>query len=403
MLMLLDLLQVEALVKESKDADELNRGLAELVAKGWKEIASSFSQNSQNGRTGSPSMQPNCFQNLSTCSILRTTSEHVLELRLENKDINNMCQNSTGTEIEKKKELAISAEAGKMSKRRKVEVAQSMNCETFSEKEAEKMLLSMVGTDDTDNVFKIISSLSRSFEFSRSLNQASPCYIPRDSLLDLASLEESFIQMKMIYPCPYSDASNRVVELRCEASSMEEEEQQRELARLKDQLGKDGDLEKYLRGKEKLDELLQKNEVDLGDGKAEVENEEVQREDARLKEQLRRDVDLEKYQRGQRKFLELKQQEKDEIKGSSPCNGGVKVEPDECENQGGLMEVEEVQKELAIAKDKLSRGDKDVQEYRRERKIILRRALDRLKKQLETDRNMKRYLAGKALIDKIDY
>ena len=158
-----------------------------------------------------------------------------------------------------------------------------------------------------------------------------------------------------------------------------------------------------MRGKEKLDELLQKNEVDLGDGKAEVENEEVQREDARLKEQLRRDVDLEKYQRGQRKFLELKQQEKDEIKGSSPCNGGVKVEPDECENQGGLMEVEEVQKELAIAKDKLSRGDKDVQEYRRERKIILRRALDRLKKQLETDRNMKRYLAGKALIDKIDY
>merc|ERR1719510_663082 len=314
-----------------------------------------------------------------------------------------MCQNSTGTEIEKKKELAISAEAGKTSKRRKVEVAQSMNCETFSEKEAEKMLLSMVGTDDTDNAFKIISSLSRSFEFSRSLNQASPCYIPRDSLLDFASLEESFIQMKMIYPCPYSDASNRVVELRCEASSMQEEEQQRELARLKDQLGKDGDLEKYLRGKEKLDELLQKNEVDLGDGKAEVENEEVQREDARLKEQLTRDGDLEKYQRGKRKFLELKQQEKDEIKGSSPCNGGVKVEPDGKENQGGLMEVEEVQEELAIAKDKLSRGDKDVQEYRRERKMILRRALDRLKKQLETDRNMKRYLAGKALIDQIDY
>ena len=137
---------------------------------------------------------------------------------------------------------------------------------------------------------------------------------------------------------------------------------------------------------------------------SEVEEEENQREEARLKEQLARDGDFEKYQRERRKFLELKQKRKDEIEDSGPLKNGAKVvlEQRELENQGGLTEVERVQKELALAKDKLSK-DKDVKEYKREKKMIFRGALDRLGKQLSKDGNMKSYLAEKQLIDRINH
>ena len=61
-----DLTQVEAIVKESKEADELNKRLAELVAKDCREMSSaSFLGDvpetvSQNGSTF---LQPNCFHN----------------------------------------------------------------------------------------------------------------------------------------------------------------------------------------------------------------------------------------------------------------------------------------------------------------------------------------------------
>ena len=64
--------------------------------------------------------------------------------------------------------------------------------------------------------------------------------------------------------------------------------------------------------------------------------------------------------------------------------------------------MEKVQKELACAKDKLSK-EKDVEEYKREKKIIFRGALDRLRKQLLKDGNMKNYLAQKKMIDGISH
>ena len=423
-----DLIQVEAIVKESKETDVLNKRLAELVAKDWKEITlasleeigASLSEDEVDTtrQNGSTFLQPNCFHNLSHCSLCVTpakdvwkTKEVELEERLEDKDINMSNNSKEHKEIERKRRLTSSSKADMVRKRRKNEAKPE---ETSSQSEAEKMLLSIVGTDDPDNVLKIMSSLSQSFDFRSSSANGSRCNIPKDSLLELASLEESFVEMKKMYPSPYSSArSSGVVELRCETTSLEEEQQQEGEARLKEQLAKDGDLEKYIRGKEKLiDQLKKKKEeadcMDLRHREAgagsEVEEEENQREEARLKEQLAKDGDFEKYQRERRKFLELKQKRKDEIEDSGPLKNGAKVvlEQRELENQGGLTEVERVQKELALAKDKLSK-DKDVKEYKREKKMIFRRALDRLGKQLSKDGNMKSYLAEKELIDRINY
>ena len=129
--------------------------------------------------------------------------------------------------------------------------------------------------------------------------------------------------------------------------------------------------------------------------------EEDQREEARLKEQLARDCDLERYQREKRKFLELKQERKGGSEVCSPLKNGAEVAL-KVENESELTEVEKVQKELASAKAKLSK-DKDMQEYKRDKKLIFRGALDRLRKQLLKDGNMKRYLAQKELIDGINY
>ena len=422
-------------MKESKQKDVLNKRLAELVVKDWKEItlasleeigASLLGDEVDTTRQhGSTFLQPNCFHNLSHCSPCVTAAKDVwkskeveLEERLEDKDINMSKNSKEHKEIERKRRLTSSSKADMVRKRRKTEALQRLLCEakpeeTSSQSEAEKMLLSIVGTDDPDNVLKIMSSLSQSFDFRSSSTNGSRCNIPKDSLLELASLEESFVEMKRMYPSPYSGArSSGVVELRCETASAEEEQQQEGEARLKEQLAKDGDLEKYIRGKEKLIDQLKKKKkgeadcTDLREAAAgsEVEEEENQREEARLKEQLAKDGDFEKYQRERRKFLELKQKRKDEIEDSSPLKNGAKVvlEQIELENQGGLTEVERVQKELALAKDKLSR-DKDVKEYNREKKMIFRRALDRLGKQLSKDGNMKSYLAEKELIDRINY
>ena len=140
------------------------------------------------------------------------------------------------------------------------------------------------------------------------------------------------------------------------------------------------------------------------DGGSEGELEADQREEARLKAQLARYGDMERYQREKRKYLELRQKRTDDIEISSPFkNLGVKVlEGKEVENHSGLTEVEKVQKEVACAKERLSK-EKDVQEYKRERKVIFRRALERLRKQLLKDGNMKSYLAEKELIDGINF
>ena len=417
-------------MKESKDAAEMNKRLAELVAKDWNEIslarllgdvADTIPQH------GSTSFQPNCFQNLSHCSTAAaagqdvwSTKEVELEERLENKDINRSQYSKERKEIERKRSSAEEHEQVK--KRRKEDVVENLNGveakpgEMFSQGEAEKKLLSIVGAGDSDNVLKLMSSLSQSFDFASCSTNESRCDIPKDSLLELASLEESFVGMTRMYPSPYSGSSScgggggggggGVVELRFETASVEEEEQQRGEARLKEQLAKDGDLEKYIRGKEKLlDELKQKAREpgDLMDGGSEGELEADQREEAQLKAQLARDGDFERYQREKRKYRELRQKRTDDIEISSPFkNLGVKVlEGKEVENYSGLTEVEKVQKEVACAKEKLSK-EKDVQEYKRERKVIFRRALERLRKQLLKDGNMKSYLAEKELIDGIN-
>ena len=432
------LAQVEAIVKESKQADELNKRLAELVAKDWTEITlASLEQtgslgedvetNCQNGRrAATSSLQPNCFHNLSHCSPSSlssttatgqdawTSKEVELEERLDNDDIK-MGDNSTELkEIESKRRLASSAEVDQARKRRKEE---SLNREaakpreTFSQDEAEKVLLSIVGAGDSENVLKLVSSLAESFEFRSSSTNGSRCSIPKDSLLELASLEESFVDMKRVYPSPYSGSrGSGVVELRRETASVEEEEQQREEARLKEQLAKDGDLEKYLREKEKLKQKnrqadwMDLSHVEGGAGGGSEEEEEDQREEARLKEQLARDCDLERFQRERRKFLELKQKRKEGTEVCSPLKNVVAVELKgvKVESQSKLTEMEKVQKELASAKDKLSK-EKDVEEYKREKKIIFRGALDRLRKQLLKDGNMKNYLAQKKMIDGISH
>ena len=404
-------------MKESKDAAEMNKRLAELVAKDWNEISLvrlSGDVSDTIPQHGSTSFQPNCFQNLSHCSAAAgqdvwSTKEVELEERLENKDINRSQYSKERKEIERKRSSA--EEHDQVKKRRKEDVLEEFNGveakpgELFSQGEAEKKLLSIVGAGDSDNVLKLMSSLSQSFDFASCSTNQSRCNIPKDSLLELASLEESFVGMTRMYPSPYSGSSScgggggGVVELRCETASVEEEEQQRGEARLKEQLAKDGDLEKYIRGKEKLlDELKQKM-----DGGSEGELEADQREEARLKAQLARDGDMERYQREKRKYLELRQKRTDDIEISSPLkNLGVKVlEGKEVENYSGLTEVEKVQKEVACAKEKLSK-EKDVQEYKRERKVIFRRALERLRMQLLKDGNMKSYLAEKELIDGIN-
>ena len=74
------LAQDEAIEKESKQADELNKRLAELVAKDWTEITlASLEQTGSLGedvetncqnvrRAATSSLQPTCFHNLSHCS-----------------------------------------------------------------------------------------------------------------------------------------------------------------------------------------------------------------------------------------------------------------------------------------------------------------------------------------------
>ena len=182
-------------MKESKHTDVLNKRLAELVAKDWRVITLASLEETgagllgedvksigQNGRREATSMQPNCFHNLSHCFPSTTPNGHdvctskevELEERLENDDIKMSDCSKKRKEIERKRKLVGSVELGQVRKRRKDE---RLNCEanpgeTFSQAEAEKVLLSIVGAGDSDNLLKVLSSLAQSFDFRSSSTSA---------------------------------------------------------------------------------------------------------------------------------------------------------------------------------------------------------------------------------------
>ena len=381
-------------MKEFKNADELNKKLAELVAQDWKEVVSR-PQTSNLFLTGGRSYrQPKRFHNLSHCSQVGTTSSCAaenptkLEERLDNKEI-------TEDECSKQRKETKSKDTLKESEK---EVSQSPPVQNVSESEAERLLVSIVGTTDQTRLMKITSSLSEWFDLRRCTTSRSSCTIPRDSILALASLEESLLAMKELYPSPYIELGTHVVELRGEEASVEEEERQRGEARLKEQLAKDRDLGKYLRDRQ---DLLEGKKFKIEQLEECPNNKDgwkrLRTDEAEVKERLARESDLEVNAEPKKRKL-LDERDSKELRVSDQEGFANKCDYDD---ESGLTEVEKVQSALARIKDQLSR-DKDAKEYKKERKYILRAALERLRRQLSKDGNMIKYIADKASIDQMN-
>ena len=389
-------------MKEFKNADELNKKLAELVAQDWKEVVSRPQSSNLLLAGGRSYRQPKRFHNLSHCSQVVTTSscdsenttkeEIELEERLDNKEmIEDECSNQS-KETGRKESLINSK------KESEKEVSQSPPVQNVSETEAERLLMSIVGTTDQKRLLKIISSLSEWFDLRRCTTSRSSCTIPRDSILALASLEESLLATKELYPSPYIEPGTRVVELRGEEATVEEEELQRGEARLKEQLAKDRDLGKYLRDRKDLLEGKKFKIEQLEEYSNNIDGwKRLRTDEAEVKERLARESDLEVNAEPKKRKL-LNERDCEDL-GMSDQEGF----PNKCvyDDESGLSEVEKVQSALARIKDQLSR-DKDAKEYKKERKYILRAALERLRRQLSKDGNMIKYIADKASIDQMN-
>ena len=389
-------------MKEFKNADELNKKLAELVAQDWKEVVSRPQSSNLLLAGGRSYRQPKRFHNLSHCSQVVTTSscdsenttkeEIELEERLDNKEITEDECSKQSKETERKDSLINSK------KESEKEVSQSPPVQNVSESEAERLLVSIVGTTDQKRLMEITSSLSEWFDLRRCTTSRSSCTIPRDSILALASLEESLLAMKELYPSPYIEPGTRVVELRGEEASVEEEERQRGEARLKEQLAKDRDLGKYLRDRKDLLEGKKFKIEQLEEYSNNIDGwKRLRTDEAEVKERLARESDLEVNAEPKKRKL-LNERDCEEL-GMSDQEGF----PNKCDydDESGLSEVEKVQSALARIKDQLSR-DKDAKEYKKERKYILRAALERLRRQLSKDGNMIKYIADKASIDQMN-
>ena len=389
-------------MKEFKNADELNKKLAELVAQDWKEVVSRPQSSNLLLAGGRSYRQPKRFHNLSHCSQVVTTSscdsenttkeEIELEERLDNKEmIEDECSNQS-KETGRKESLINSK------KESEKEVSQSPPVQNVSESEAERLLVSIVGTTDQKRLMEITSSLSEWFDLRRCTTSRSSCTIPRDSILALASLEESLLAMKELYPSPYIEPGTRVVELRGEEASVEEEERQRGEARLKEQLAKDRDLGKYLRDRQ---DLLEGKKFKIEQLEECPNNKDgwkrLRTDEAEVKERLARESDLEVNAEPKKRKL-LDERDSKELRVSDQEGFPNKCDYDD---ESGLTEVEKVQSALARIKDQLSR-DKDAKEYKKERKYILRAALERLRRQLSKDGNMIKYIADKASIDQMN-
>ena len=389
-------------MKEFKNADELNKKLAELVAQDWKEVVSRPQSSNLLLAGGRSYRQPKRFHNLSHCSQVVTTSscdsenttkeEIELEERLDNKEmIEDECSNQS-KETGRKESLINSK------KESEKEVSQSPPVQNVSESEAERLLVSIVGTTDQKRLMEITSSLSEWFDLRRCTTSRSSCTIPRDSILALASLEESLLAMKELYPSPYIEPGTRVVELRGEEATVEEEELQRGEARLKEQLAKDRDLGKYLRDRKDLLEGKKFKIEKLEEYSNNIDGwKRLRTDEAEVKERLARESDLEVDAEPKKRKL-LNERDCEDL-GMSDQEGF----PNKCDydDESGLTEVEKVQSALARIKDQLSR-DKDAKEYKKERKYILRAALERLRRQLSKDGNMIKYIADKASIDQMN-
>ena len=389
-------------MKEFKNADELNKKLAELVAQDWKEVVSRPQSSNLLLAGGRSYRQPKRFHNLSHCSQVVTTSscdsenttkeEIELEERLDNKEITEDECSKQSKETERKESLINSK------KESEKEVSQSPPVQNVSETEAERLLMSIVGTTDQKRLLKIISSLSEWFDLRRCTTSRSSCTIPRDSILALASLEESLLAMKELYPSPYIEPGTRVVELRGEEATVEEEELQRGEARLKEQLAKDRDLGKYLRDRKDLLEGKKFKIEQLEEYSNNIDGwKRLRTDEAEVKERLARESDLEVNAEPKKRKL-LDERDSKELRVSDQEGFPNKCDYDD---ESGLSEVEKVQSALARIKDQLSR-DKDAKEYKKERKYILRAALERLRRQLSKDGNMIKYIADKALIDQMN-
>ena len=389
-------------MKEFKNADELNKKLAELVAQDWKEVVSRPQSSNLLLAGGRSYRQPKRFHNLSHCSQVVTTSscdsenttkeEIELEERLDNKEmIEDECSNQS-KETGRKESLINSK------KESEKEVSQSPPVQNVSESEAERLLVSIVGTTDQKRLMKITLGLSEWFDLRRCTTSRSSCTIPRDSILALASLEESLLAMKELYPSPYIEPGTRVVKLRGEEATVEEEELQRGEARLKEQLAKDRDLGKYLRDRKDLLEGKKFKFEQLEEYSNNIDGwKRLRTDEAEVKERLARESDLEVNAEPKKRKL-LNERDCEDL-GMSDQEGF----PNKCDydDESGLTEVEKVQSALARIKDQLSR-DKDAKEYKKERKYILRAALERLRRQLSKDGNMIKYIADKASIDQMN-
>ena len=384
-------------MKEFKNADELHKKLAELVAQDWKEVVSRPQSSNLLLAGGRSYRQPKRFHNLSQYSQVGTTScaaenptkeEIELEERLDDKEITEDGCSKQSKETERKDSLKESEK----------EVSQSPPVQNVSESEAERLLVSIVGTTNQKRLLKITSSLSEWFDLRRCTTSRSSCTIPRDSILALASLEESLLATKELYPSPYIEPGTRVVELRGEEASVEEEERQRGEARLKEQLAKDRDLGKYLRNRKDLLEGKTFKIEQLEEYPNNIDGwKRLRTDEAEVKERLARESDLEVNAEPKKRKLP---DEKDSEELVMSDQEGF---PNNCEydDESGLTEVEKVQSALARIKDQLSR-DKDAKEYKKERKYIFRAALERLRRQLSKDGNMIKYIADKASIDQMN-
>ena len=115
--------------------------------------------------------QPKRFHNLSHCSQVVTTSscdsenttkeEVELEERLDNKEITEDECSKQSKESERKESLINSK------KESEKKVSQSPPVQNVSESEAERLLVSIVGTTDRKRLMEITSSLSEWFDLRR--------------------------------------------------------------------------------------------------------------------------------------------------------------------------------------------------------------------------------------------
>ena len=224
------------LLERRYDSAQLSRGLATLVAEGWRGVGLGTA--------------PNTFRNLTRLSGGREEEGEEVEeedLDMAEADLKVMLGKQAIT-----MDTFLAKRAGlkrKMEQSDKNPPKKQIKKDFLDKLTAKKLFLSIVYDSDVT----IMANLELGFNQGEAFNSVNHNEISADSVYELASIENVLKVLVGAYKSPYFGEGRGVVPLAGKEVTSRENELQDKLAQLKFELSKDKDFEKYLKKKECLE------------------------------------------------------------------------------------------------------------------------------------------------------